>query len=282
MDVLSFAMNAVSLSCSSTQSLVVSKFPQCRALHSFPSVKVPVPFSSPELRQCKGYNNVRESVSFTVVRQYGRHRSHFKLYASLKDLAEGNIQDTDVDGLLNGIEVLAMNGDAVTVTSIWANNPAVVAWVRHFGCPLCRRRAALLAERKEEMDRAGVRLAVIGPGKLEQAKAFLEQTSFPGDVFADPSFSSYAALNFAYGVNTTFNPAGGLNLAIALAEGYRLDWELSSDPVTRTRGGWQQGGILVAGPGPNAVKFLHKDKAAGDEPDLNNIIEACCSLPMAA
>ncbi|KAF5940768.1 hypothetical protein HYC85_021935 [Camellia sinensis] len=56
------------------------------------------------------------------------------------------------------------------------------------------------------MDAASVALVLIGPGSIDQAKAFSEQTKFKGEVYADPSYSSYKALRFVSGVSTTFTP----------------------------------------------------------------------------
>ncbi|KAJ7977025.1 thioredoxin-like protein AAED1, chloroplastic [Quillaja saponaria] len=112
---------------------------------------------------------------------------------------------------------------------------------------------------------------------IDQAKAFAEQTKFEGEIYADPTHSSYEALRFVSGVSTTFTPRAGLKIIQSYMEGYRQDWKLSSEKDTVTRGGWQQGGILVAGPGKSNIVYLHKDKEAGDDPDIEDILKACCS-----
>lgn len=97
------------------------------------------------------------------------------------------------------------------------------------------------------------------------------------EVYADPTYSSYEALRFVSGVTTTFTPGAGLKIIQAYMEGYRQDWGLSFEKDTRTRGGWQQGGIIVAGPGISNISYLHKDKEAGDDPNIEDILKACCS-----
>lgn len=126
------------------------------------------------------------------------------------------------------------------------------------------------------MDTAGVALILIAPGSPGQAKQFVEQTKFSGEVYGDPDQASYAALNFAKGAGSILNPKSGSRLVKAFIEGYRQDWELSLDKDTVQRGGWQQGGILVAGPGVNNVRYLFKDAEAGDEPELEDVMNACC------
>uniref|UniRef100_A0A452XFF7 Uncharacterized protein n=1 Tax=Aegilops tauschii subsp. strangulata TaxID=200361 RepID=A0A452XFF7_AEGTS len=84
---------------------------------------------------------------------------------------------------------------------LWLRSPAIS------GCVLCRKRADLLAAKQEAMEAAGVSLVLIGPGTVEQAKAFSDQTKFKGEVYADPDYSSYKALEFANGLFSTFTPS---------------------------------------------------------------------------
>ncbi|KAK6152422.1 hypothetical protein DH2020_015057 [Rehmannia glutinosa] len=190
--------------------------------------------------------------------------------------AESLAMTEDKTDLLDSVVVFDLNGNEIPISDLWKDRKAVVAFARHFGCVLCEKRADYLASEKDKMDAAGVALVLIGPGSVDQAKAFFEQTKFKGEVYADPSYSSYKALKFVSGVSTTFTPGAGLKIIEAYVEGYRQDWALSFEKDTRTRGGWQQGGILVAGPGKNNISYIHKDKEAGDDPDIQEILKACC------
>ncbi|KAK1271739.1 hypothetical protein QJS04_geneDACA016195 [Acorus gramineus] len=182
----------------------------------------------------------------------------------------------DVAFVLDTVEVFDLTGKTIPLSDLWRDRKAVVAFARHFGCVLCRKRADLLASRKETMDAAGVALILIGPGNVEQAKAFASQTNFKGEVYADTNHSAYKALNFVSGISTTFTPSAGLKIIQSYMEGYRQDWKLSFEEDTVSRGGWQQGGILVAGPGKDNISYLHKDKEAGDDPDIEDVLRACC------
>ncbi|GMP85278.1 hypothetical protein CsSME_00038504 [Camellia sinensis var. sinensis] len=196
---------------------------------------------------------------------------------SLKNVCICLCVSEDTTSLLDTVQVFDLNGNGVPISDLWKDRKAVVAFARHFGCVLCRKRADYLAAKKDIMDAAGVALVLIGPGSVDQGKAFSEQTKFKGEVYADPSYSSYKALRFVSGVSTTFTPGAGLKIIQAYMEGYRQDWGLSFEKDTRTRGGWQQGGIIVAGPGKSNISYVHKDKEAGDDPDIEEIVQACCS-----
>uniref|UniRef100_A0A2P2JG35 Uncharacterized protein n=2 Tax=Rhizophora mucronata TaxID=61149 RepID=A0A2P2JG35_RHIMU len=184
---------------------------------------------------------------------------------------------TGTTNLLDTVEVFDSNGQAIPISDLWKERKAVVAFARHFGCVLCRKRADYLASKKGMMDASGVALILIAPGSVDQAKAFSEQTKFKGEVYADPNHSSYEALGFVYGVSSTFTPKAGLKIIQSYMEGYRQDWKLSFERDTVAKGGWQQGGIIVAGPGKSNVSYIHKDKEAGDDPNIEDILKACCS-----
>ncbi|KAL7611757.1 thioredoxin-like protein AAED1, chloroplastic [Lactuca sativa] len=183
----------------------------------------------------------------------------------------------ETGSLLERVEVFDLNGNSILISDLWKDRKAVVAFARHFGCVLCRRRADMLAAKKDTMDASGVALVLIGPGSVDQARTFSEQSGFKGEVYADPSYASYKALSFVSGVSTTFTPGAALKIIEAYMEGYRQDWKLSFEKDTRTKGGWQQGGIIVAGPGISNISYIHKDKEAGDDPNIEEILKACCS-----
>ncbi|KAI7751376.1 hypothetical protein M8C21_016924 [Ambrosia artemisiifolia] len=197
-----------------------------------------------------------------------------RLVSAAVSSSTGTTQTSIESGnLLERVEVFDLNGNSVLISDLWKDRKAIVAFARHFGCVLCMRRADMLAAKKDRMDASGVALVLIGPGSVDQARTFSEQMKFKGEVYADPSYASYKALNFVSGVTTTFTPGAALKIIEAYMEGYRQDWELSFEKDTRTRGGWQQGGIIVAGPGISNISYIHKDKEAGDDPDVEEIRE---------
>ncbi|XVF55405.1 hypothetical protein PTKIN_Ptkin06aG0033500 [Pterospermum kingtungense] len=195
---------------------------------------------------------------------------------ALPERVESEVSEDTVD-LLDTVKVFDLNGNGIPISDLWKDRKAVVAFARHFGCVLCRKRADYLASKKDVMDKSGVALVLIGPGSVDQAKTFVEQTKFKGEVYADPNQSSYEALRFVSGITTTFTPKAGLKIIQLYMEGYRQDWKLSFEENTVKKGGWQQGGILVAGPGKRNISYIFKDKEAGDDPEIEDILKACCS-----
>ncbi|CAI5466301.1 unnamed protein product, partial [Closterium sp. Yama58-4] len=64
----------------------------------------------------------------------------------------------------------------------------------------------MLANEKDAFQAAGVTLIIIGPGSIQQAQQFVDQTSFPGEVYADRQRASYEALQFVSGLSTVLSP----------------------------------------------------------------------------
>eukprot|EP00271_Cylindrocystis_brebissonii_P015279 TRINITY_DN3768_c0_g1_i2.p1 TRINITY_DN3768_c0_g1~~TRINITY_DN3768_c0_g1_i2.p1 ORF type:complete len:279 (-),score=29.84 TRINITY_DN3768_c0_g1_i2:475-1311(-) len=185
--------------------------------------------------------------------------------------------DSKLGPLFQDVEILNTTGEVTRVTDLWSERRVVIGWARHFGCLLCRKRAATMVSLKAELDQGGVTLVIIGPGSPEQARTFKEQTSFEGEVYADPQMESFKKLGFVYGPGSIFTPQALVNLVGASLEGFRQDWGLSLQRETVMKGGWQQGGVMVAGPGNDALLFLHKDNEAGDEPDWSVVVKAALS-----
>ncbi|KAL9661663.1 hypothetical protein QQ045_026489 [Rhodiola kirilowii] len=169
--------------------------------------------------------------------------------------AESSTLNEDTKNLLDTVQVFGLDGKGVPISDLWKDRKAVVAFARHFGLGSYCQYAEWDLDR---MDASGVSLILVGPGSVEQARTFHEQTKFKGEVYADPSHASYEALQFAYGVFSTFTPKAGLKIIQSYMEGYRQDWSLSSEKDTVAKGGWQQGGILVAGPGKNNISYIHR------------------------
>ncbi|GAB4833718.1 hypothetical protein Ancab_031966 [Ancistrocladus abbreviatus] len=49
---------------------------------------------------------------------------------------------------LDKVLVFDLNGNGIPITDLWSDRKAVVAFARHFGCVLCRKRADYLATKK--------------------------------------------------------------------------------------------------------------------------------------
>src|SRR5688572_7145016 len=99
---------------------------------------------------------------------------------------------------------------------------------------------AQLRQRLPEMRAHGAQIVVVGSGRPEQAKNFLEVTGVEAKVFCDRDLESYRRAGLKRGLLRTLNPLAGVRALRAMAKGFRQ---------TKTQGDpFQQGGVAVITP----------------------------------
>uniref|UniRef100_A0A7N2M0C5 Uncharacterized protein n=1 Tax=Quercus lobata TaxID=97700 RepID=A0A7N2M0C5_QUELO len=83
-----------------------------------------------------------------------------------------NIADT-----LGDVNIFTAAGDPVFFKDLWDQNQgiAVVALLRHFGCPCSWELASALKEAKPKFDAAGVKLVAIGVGTPDKARILADR-----------------------------------------------------------------------------------------------------------
>ncbi|CAN0917758.1 Thioredoxin-like protein AAED1, chloroplastic [Linum grandiflorum] len=125
--------------------------------------------------------------------------------------SSGDFSPTTIGELLSEVSVFKASGEAAVFKDLWDQNGgmAVVALLRHFGCPCCWELASELKEAKSKFESAGVKLIAIGVGEPKKALLFAERLPFPVDcLYADPGRKAYDVLGLYYGFGRTFfNPA---------------------------------------------------------------------------
>ncbi|GAA0186844.1 hypothetical protein LIER_34132 [Lithospermum erythrorhizon] len=113
--------------------------------------------------------------------------------------------------VLGDVSIFNATGESLNFKDLWdpKEGIAVVALLRHFGCPCSWEFADALKEIKPRLDAAGVRLIAIGVGTPNKARLLAERLPFPLDcLYADPNRKAYDILGLYYGFGRTFfNPA---------------------------------------------------------------------------
>ena len=64
------------------------------------------------------------------------------------------------------------DGKSVRLRELWRHGPAVIVWLRQFGCPFCRTYAVELSRLRERFTAVGARLVLIGQGAPADARRF--------------------------------------------------------------------------------------------------------------
>lgn len=119
---------------------------------------------------------------------------------------------------------------------------------------------------KDQLDRAGVALVAVGSGTPAQARRFVENFNFKGEMYLDQELAAFKAFGLVRGFWKTLGPASLVRGAKTLSQGFHQG--LPAGDL------WQQGGVFVVGPG-NQIHFEHRDRYAGDHADPREVLAAC-------
>jgi len=166
---------------------------------------------------------------------------------------------------MKDIQVYNLNEEPIFVTEVWKDQITVVTWLRHFGCVFCKQMASNLTEIKPLLDKAGVKLVAIGNGSAKQAKRFLIEVGYEGELFVDPERKSYQAAGMKSGVMSLLSVSAVSKVTNAWKEGHRQASTQGSN--------LQQGGLIVVN--GDKILFRHIDASVGDAPDINEVLKAC-------
>jgi hypothetical protein len=108
-------------------------------------------------------------------------------------------------------------------------------------------------------------VAVVAPARPEQIPPFRQTTGYAGLLLVDPSLRTFRTAGLIRGWASTYHPLAVVKAVRALAQGFRQGAR-QGDVV-------QQGGTFVLGPG-DRVRYEWRDRYAGDNPDLDEVVEA--------
>ncbi|XP_068643740.1 thioredoxin-like protein AAED1, chloroplastic [Aristolochia californica] len=183
---------------------------------------------------------------------------------------------------LSDVQIFTAAGEAVMFKDLWdqTEGMAVVALLRHFGCPCCWELATTLKELKPRFDSAGVKLIAVGVGAADKARILAERLPFPSEcLYADPDRKVYNVLGLYYGVGRTFfNPASAkvFSRFESLQKAVK-NYTISATPDDRS-GVLQQGGMFVFK--GKSLLYARKDEGTGDHAPLDDILNICCTAPV--
>jgi peroxiredoxin len=166
---------------------------------------------------------------------------------------------------LADLRVLDVEGRPVRLGDQWKSQPAVVVWLRHFGCVYCTEHAREMMSLKSTIEQAGGRLVFVGNGGPRHAKSFQSRETPGATVLTDPGLGSYKAIGARRGVLSTLGPQTWAFALRAFRSGARQ---------TTVKGhAFQQGGVLVIAP-RNSIAYIYLSKSAGDHPPGEDVLAA--------
>jgi len=119
-------------------------------------------------------------------------------------------------------EVLALDGSKVKINSLYENRPALMVFIRHFGCIGCTTQMLAIAPRLHEIDKLGIGVKIIGNGKLSFLEGFIDRFKLedkPVEVFTDPSLNAYKQAQLSRSAWKALGPKTWLDYLFAFSKG---------------------------------------------------------------
>jgi peroxiredoxin len=177
---------------------------------------------------------------------------------------------------LADIVLADLDGREVRLGDTWHERPAVLVFLRHYGCAFCRDHTRQLHRDRHRFDDAGVRLVLIGHGTREQGRQFLEKLNVEElELLTDEDRAAYRA-------------AGTKQATIGELVGPRmLIRGITRSLASRTHQGpiignaAQLAGVIVVMP-DGSIPYAHLSEDASDNPPNDEVLEAVPSAPAAA
>lgn len=163
------------------------------------------------------------------------------------------------------------DGRQQRLSSLWADSPALVLWLRHCGCTFFSEFLAQLRETLPEFASRGVRVACVIQGRPEDAERICSRHGIESLCVPDPQKESYRAMGFgrASWRELVFAPAEVRRRWVeARRAGGRVHWSAAFRPESD----WLQlpGAALVARGGE--ILWLHRGADFADLPPARQLL----------
>lgn len=157
-------------------------------------------------------------------------------------------------------------GNETRLGDLWSERPAVLVWLRHYGCPFCRQYIARLAERYGEFESRDIALVAIGMGDPREATDFLGGRDVPFPLLVDGGQETYRKLELTRSFLGSNGPKVWFKaLQAAVFEGNKMSVAKQDQS--------QLGGAMAVAPG-GQIKYLHRARNSADNAPIDDLLAA--------
>lgn len=173
------------------------------------------------------------------------------------------------------LPVLDASGRRVTFGALFRERRAVVVFVRHFLCYVCKEYVEDLAKiPKSFLREADVTLIVIGQSSYHHIEPFCKLTGYSHEIYVDPEREIYKRLGMKRGEEISSSSGQSPHIKSNLLSGSLQSlWRAVTGPLFDFQGDpAQQGGTLILGPGNN-IHFVHRDRNRLDHKPINSVLQ---------
>ncbi|HEX6460263.1 MAG TPA: peroxiredoxin-like family protein [Thermoleophilaceae bacterium] len=180
--------------------------------------------------------------------------------------------------VLEDVVLSDTEGREVRLGDLWSDRPAVLVFLRHFGCVFCRQLAVDIHNHRHDFEEADVELAVIGFGTPEMAREFLHKQNVDLRLLLDPDRKVYELAGAK--VATLSEVIGPLQIWRGLVATIGSRIRQGSIAVNQGRirtHAAQLGGALVIAP-DGSVRYAYLSEGSGDNPSAREVLAAARAI----
>jgi peroxiredoxin len=177
------------------------------------------------------------------------------------------VGDPAPDGFL-----LDTSGHAMLLSTLWRDRPAVLVFLRYFGCPFCQMHVVALRADEDRFREVGANVVLIGQGPPGEGERFCAEKRVSFACALDPDGSAFGAYGLGRGsLLQVFGPKVLGPFLAANAHG-----------ETRQRG--MAGGSMMQMPGAfvvdteGMVRLAHRNRTINDSPRNGLILGVLADL----
>ncbi|XP_029367055.1 peroxiredoxin-like 2C [Echeneis naucrates] len=176
----------------------------------------------------------------------------------------GDLRPPPADVRLEDVEdclIYDRHGASIPFKSLYQDRKSVMIFVRNFLCYSCREYVEDLSKiPREALEGADIRMVVIGQSAHHHIESFCALTGYPYEMYVDPERCIYQKLGMKREEKFTdcAKPSPHVKSGVFMGQ-LKSVWRAMSSPAFDFQGDLhQQGGAIIAGPGPQ-VHFTHFD-----------------------
>jgi len=172
--------------------------------------------------------------------------------------------------------LLDPRGRTELLSTSWANRPAVLVFLRYFGCPLCQQQVATLRADEGRFADMDTNVVLVGQGRPSDAERFVEERSLPFGLLVDPTRAAFHTYGLIRG---SFSQVFGPRVLVPMMRA-------AAHPESRQR--MLRGGHLMQMPGTfvvdtdGVVHLAHRNVTIADNPttaELLRVLERVKGMP---
>lgn len=168
--------------------------------------------------------------------------------------------------------VLDREGRQIVLESFWAEGPALLVFMRHFGCLCLSAQITELSPRLFELHQLGIRTVFIGNGAAHFIDGFIERFGLADkkvEIVTDPPLASFRAAGLLRSWWATYGPRGLWDAIRAWGAGH-VNQSVEGDSL-------QQGGTVLVDANGRIV-WYHRDASRGGHAPSGDIVDAAMRL----